>query len=101
MPGMDSYSKTVMERAMKVQEVLLRAIAKKITWWQAAEILVSVIGTCGAGENVTRSMAMTDCSIAGEANLMGSRIVDYLPANDRHHVLGLQNFRLGDFHDVG
>jgi hypothetical protein len=24
---------------MKVQEVLLRAIAKKITWWQAAEIL--------------------------------------------------------------
>src|SRR5215469_15502865 len=28
--------------------------------------------------------------------LMGSRVVDYLPANDRHHVLGLQNFRLGD-----
>src|SRR5215469_467028 len=39
MPGMDSYSKTAMERAMKVQEVLLRAMAKKITWWQAAEIL--------------------------------------------------------------
>ena len=36
---MDSYSKTAMERAMKVQEVLLRATAKKITWWQAAEIL--------------------------------------------------------------
>jgi transposase len=28
-----------MERMMKVQEVLLRAIAKKITWWQAAEII--------------------------------------------------------------
>src|SRR3954471_15324271 len=28
-----------MERMMKVQEVLLRAMAKKITWWQAAEIL--------------------------------------------------------------
>jgi transposase len=28
-----------MERAMKVQEVMLRAIAKKIAWWQAAEIL--------------------------------------------------------------
>jgi transposase len=28
-----------MERAMKVQEVILRAIAKKITWWQAAEII--------------------------------------------------------------
>jgi len=27
------------ERAMKVQEVILRAMAKSITWWQAAEIL--------------------------------------------------------------
>jgi hypothetical protein len=24
---------------MKVQEVILRAIAKQITWWQAAEII--------------------------------------------------------------
>jgi transposase len=28
-----------LERTMKVQEVVLRAIGKKITWWQAAEIL--------------------------------------------------------------
>ena len=28
-----------MERAMKIQEVILRAYAKKITWWQAAEIV--------------------------------------------------------------
>jgi transposase len=28
-----------LERAMKVQEVILRAMAKKITWWQAAEII--------------------------------------------------------------
>jgi transposase len=28
-----------MERMMKVQEVLLRAMAKRITWWQAAEII--------------------------------------------------------------
>jgi hypothetical protein len=28
-----------MERAMKVQEVMLQAMAKKITWFQAAEIL--------------------------------------------------------------
>jgi transposase len=28
-----------MERAMKVQDVILQAMAKKITWWQAAEIL--------------------------------------------------------------
>ena len=36
---MDSYSRTAMERAMKIQEVILRAYAKKITWWQAAEIV--------------------------------------------------------------
>jgi transposase len=36
---MFSYSKTAVERAMKVQEVILRAMAKKITWWQAAEII--------------------------------------------------------------
>src|SRR3954451_22954499 len=28
-----------MERMMKGQDVLLRAMAKKITWWSAAEIL--------------------------------------------------------------
>jgi Homeodomain-like domain len=37
--GMFSYAKAAVERAMKVQEVMLRAWAKKITWWQAAEIL--------------------------------------------------------------
>lgn len=36
---MKHYSQAAMERAMKRQEVILRAIAKKITWWQAAEIL--------------------------------------------------------------
>src|SRR5262249_40083051 len=39
MPGRFSYSKAAVERAMKVQEVMLRAWAKKITWCQAAEIL--------------------------------------------------------------
>ena len=34
-----AYSKAAMERAMKIQEVILRAIARKITWWQAAEII--------------------------------------------------------------
>jgi hypothetical protein len=38
MQGMDSYPKAAMERAMKVQDVMLQAMAKKITWWQAAEI---------------------------------------------------------------
>ena len=36
---MVSYSKAAVERAMKGQEVILRALAKKITWWQAAEII--------------------------------------------------------------
>jgi transposase len=36
---MRRYPEDAWERAMKVQEVILRAMAKKITWWQAAEIL--------------------------------------------------------------
>jgi hypothetical protein len=32
----ESYSSAAVERAMKVQKVSLRAVAKKITWWQAA-----------------------------------------------------------------
>jgi len=36
---MHTYPPTAVERAMKVQEVILRAMAKRITWWQAAEIL--------------------------------------------------------------
>ena len=39
MLGMNSYTPAAMERAMKVQEVMLQALGKKISWWQAAEIL--------------------------------------------------------------
>ena len=39
MEGMIFYRKAAVERAMKVQEVILRAMAKKITWWQASEII--------------------------------------------------------------
>src|SRR5580700_2175507 len=39
MLSMNSYTQAAMERAMKVQEVMLQAMAKKISWWQAAEIL--------------------------------------------------------------
>ena len=38
---MESYLRAAMERAMKVQEVMLQAMAKKITWFQAAEIIGS------------------------------------------------------------
>jgi transposase len=33
------YSAAEMERMMKRQDVLLKAMAKKITWWEAAEII--------------------------------------------------------------
>jgi transposase len=39
---METYPRAAVERAMKVQEVIMRAMAKKITWAQAEEI----IGLC-------------------------------------------------------
>jgi len=39
---METYPRAAVERAMKVQEVIMRAMAKKITWTQAGEI----IGLC-------------------------------------------------------
>ena len=39
MRSMEAYPRAAMERAMKVQDVMLQAMAKKITWWQAAEII--------------------------------------------------------------
>jgi transposase len=39
MEDTDSYPWPAIERAMKIQEVILRAMGKKITWWQAAEII--------------------------------------------------------------
>ena len=37
--SMDIYPRTAAERAMKLHEVLLRASAGKIKWWQAAELV--------------------------------------------------------------
>ncbi len=39
---METYLRAAVERAMKIQEVILRAVAKKITWAQAGE----TIGLC-------------------------------------------------------
>ena len=36
---MQRYPEGAWERAMKVQEVILRALAKRITWWQAAKAM--------------------------------------------------------------
>lgn len=35
----ERYSAAEMERMLKVQEVIAKAVAKKITWWEAAEIV--------------------------------------------------------------
>jgi hypothetical protein len=37
--SMEFCSVTTTERAMKLQEVLIRATAGKIRWWQAAELV--------------------------------------------------------------
>src|ERR1035438_7915048 len=37
--SMEIYPRTAVERAMKIEEVLLRATAGKIMWWQAAEMI--------------------------------------------------------------
>jgi transposase len=36
---MRDYSEVAMERAMKIQEIILRAIGKRITWLEAAQII--------------------------------------------------------------
>jgi transposase len=33
------YSAAELERTLKVQEVIAKAIARKLTWWEAAEII--------------------------------------------------------------
>ena len=65
---MSEYPQTAVERAMKIQEVILRAVAKRITWWQAAEILGMRTAACGAGRSATKSMDTTVCLIGGEAS---------------------------------
>jgi len=68
MRSIDYYSKTAMERAMKIQEVILRAMAKKITWWQAAEILGLATGICAGFANGMSSLAMNVCSTGAAAS---------------------------------
>ena len=36
---MKQMTQVAVERAMKLQDVMLRAMAKRITWYQGAEIL--------------------------------------------------------------
>ena len=36
---MDTHPRAAMDRAMKVKQVILRELAKKISWWGAADII--------------------------------------------------------------
>ena len=68
MEGMVTYTQAAVERAMKVQEVILRPMAKKITWWQAAEIIGISDRQCGAGMNGMKSSGSGGCLTGGVGN---------------------------------
>jgi hypothetical protein len=59
--GMEIYPRTAAERAMKLQEVLLRATSGKIKWWQAAELMGISDGRCVDGGNAWRRKAARAC----------------------------------------
>ena len=63
------YRKAAVERAMKVQEVILRAMAKKITWWQAAEILGLSDRSMRRWRERYEEFGYDDCSTGGRASL--------------------------------
>ena len=69
MASMDSYPKAAMERMMKLQDVILKAMAKKLTWWQAAEIVGHERAAHAALAGALRcETATTGCSTSGGAS---------------------------------
>jgi hypothetical protein len=57
-----------MERMMKLQDVLLKATAKKITWWDAAEIIGVTDRTMRRWRERLEEGDIPDCEIAGRGN---------------------------------
>jgi hypothetical protein len=49
------YPAAEVERLMKLQDVLLKAMARKITWWAAAEIIGVSDRTMRPGRSTTRA----------------------------------------------
>ena len=82
---MESYPRAAMERAMKVQEVMLQAMAKKITWWQAAEIMGISDRHMRRWRERYRKRATTGCLTGGGASLRRKRV----PVAMVEKVLGL------------
>jgi hypothetical protein len=64
---MREYPPTAWEWPMKVAAVILRALAKRITWWQAAEVLGISLCSMRPGKGATSGAAMTGCSSGGAA----------------------------------
>ena len=62
---MQMYPAQELERAMKVKEVITRAMSGQINWIQAAEIWGCRTASCGGGGSDGRHTAMTGCSIGG------------------------------------
>lgn len=57
---MESYSRAATDQAMQVQEVILRAVAKKINRWRAAETIgISDVPFVVGGRSI-RSLAFVD-----------------------------------------
>ncbi len=65
---MNGCSKDAWERAMKVQEAILRATAKQIIRLVDRRSSASRIGVCGAGGSSTRSTGTMGFWIGGEAS---------------------------------
>jgi hypothetical protein len=60
---METYPRAAVERAMKIQEVILRAIAKKITGGRWGRSSDCASDKCGARRSVMRILVTTVFSI--------------------------------------
>ena len=91
------YSAAEMERMMKVQDVLLKAMAKKITWWSAAEILgvtdrtmrrwrerIETNGYCGLADRRKGKPSAQRVALATIEKVLGLYKETYYDLNIRH-----------------
>lgn len=91
-PG-QTYSASAMERMMKLQDVLLKAMAKKITWWAAAEII-------GVSDRTIRRMRekLEREGYSGLADRRKGRVSSHrVPLKTAEEVLRLYREEYSDF----
>jgi transposase len=82
-----------MERMMKVQDVLLKAMAKKITWWAAAEIM-------GVSDRTMRRLRekLERDGYGGQADRRKGRVSSHrVPLKTAEEVLRLYREQYSDF----